>query len=111
MRHSRTAEEAGGLTVDRTLAPGDVLRLGTVGPYRSLSGGPGEPHVVREELAGTAPGTAGRTDHRRPLTTFAHLTDLQLADVQSPGRFEYCNRHVDDPRFRHLVPMHRPQEA
>ena len=45
MRHSRTAEEAGGLTVDRTLAPGDVLRLGTVGPYRSLSGGPGEPHV------------------------------------------------------------------
>jgi metallophosphoesterase (TIGR03767 family) len=111
MRHSRTAEEAGGLTVDRTLAPGEVLRLGTVGPYRSLAGGPGEPHVVREELAATAPGTAGRTDRRRPLLTFAHLTDLQLADVQSPGRFEYCNRHMDDPRFRHLVPMHRPQEA
>jgi metallophosphoesterase (TIGR03767 family) len=42
---------------------------------------------------------------------FVHATDLQLTDVQSPGRFEFCNRHVDDPRFHLLVPMHRPQEA
>jgi metallophosphoesterase (TIGR03767 family) len=116
MRHSRPAEPVGGLTVDRTLAPGEVLRAGTVGPYRSLAGGPGEPHLVREELAAAAPSSArgsapAGSGRRTPLLTFAHVTDLQLVDVQSPGRFEYCNRHVDDPRFRHLVPMHRPQEA
>jgi metallophosphoesterase (TIGR03767 family) len=45
------------------------------------------------------------------LLVFAHATDLQLVDVQSPTRFEFCNQHVDDPRFHQLVPMHRPQEA
>jgi metallophosphoesterase (TIGR03767 family) len=42
---------------------------------------------------------------------FAHATDLQLVDVQSPARFEFCNRYWDDQRFHRLVPMHRPQEA
>src|SRR4051794_37226718 len=108
MRRSRPAEEAGGLTLHRTLGAGEVVRSGTLSPYRRLVGGPGEAHVVREDLAAAASDAPAR---RRSLLAFAHVTDLQLADVQSPGRFEYCNRHVEDPRFRHLVPMHRPQEA
>ncbi|MEJ7706121.1 MAG: hypothetical protein WKF82_01910 [Nocardioidaceae bacterium] len=97
------------LTLDRTLVPGAVLREGTVGPYRAITGAPGEPHLVRTELAGGSPDR--RSKEPRPLLTFAHATDLQLVDVQSPARFEFCNQHVDDPRFHHLVPMHRPQEA
>ena len=97
------------LTLDRTLVPGAVVRAGTVGPYRSLAGAPGEPHVIRTELADRSSDLS--LQDRRPLLAFAHATDLQLADVQSPGRFEFCNRHVDDPRFDLLVPMHRPQEA
>lgn len=96
------------LTLDRTLVPGAVLRHGAIGPYRALAGAPGEPHVVRTELAGRS---ADQSARPRPLFAFAHATDLQLADVQSPARFEFCNRYVDDPRFQHLVPMYRPQEA
>jgi metallophosphoesterase (TIGR03767 family) len=98
-----------GLTLDRTLVPGPVLRTGTVAPYRALAPAPGEPHVVRTELAGAS--TEPYRGDRRPLLVFAHATDLQLVDVQSPARFEFCNQHVDDPRFHRLVPMHRPQEA
>jgi metallophosphoesterase (TIGR03767 family) len=97
------------LTLTRTLVPGDVLREGTVGAYRAITDGPGEPHLVRTDLAGPAP--ARISGDVRPLLVFAHATDLQLADVQSPARFEFCNQHVDDPRFHSLVPMHRPQEA
>ena len=45
------------------------------------------------------------------LACFAHLTDLHVTDVQSPARFEFLNREYRDPRFRELLPMHRPQEA
>ncbi len=97
------------LTLDRTLVPGPVLRQGSLSPYRTIADAPGEPHLVRDDLH-AAPAEGGRREIR-PLLVFAHATDLQLADVQSPARFEFCNHHVDDPRFHHLVPMHRPQEA
>ncbi|MEJ7743803.1 MAG: hypothetical protein WKF73_15445 [Nocardioidaceae bacterium] len=42
-------------TVDRTLVPGAALRGGTVGAYRAVADAPGEPHVVRTELAGGSP--------------------------------------------------------
>ena len=98
------------LTVSRTLVPGPVARRGTDRPYRVLAVGPGEPHLVRGELTGGSTGDGLRAG-RRALLAFAHATDLQLADVQSPARFEFCDRHLDDPRYRLLVPMHRPQEA
>jgi metallophosphoesterase (TIGR03767 family) len=88
---------------------GAILRRGSAGAYRAITDGPGEPHLVRTDLAGPEDGRS-RTA-ARPLLVFAHATDLQLADVQSPARFEFCNQHVDDPRFHSLVPMHRPQEA
>jgi metallophosphoesterase (TIGR03767 family) len=97
------------LTLEQTLVPGPVLRRGAVGPYRSVTAGPGEPHLLRTELAAAPSDPSSR--RARAVLVFGHATDLQLADVQSPGRFEFCNAHVDDPRFHSLVPMHRPQEA
>ena len=47
----------------------------------------------------------------RPLLCLVHVTDLQLADVQSPTRFEFLNRHFTDPRYAKIVPVQRPQEA
>ncbi|MDQ3616404.1 MAG: hypothetical protein M3393_07260 [Actinomycetota bacterium] len=68
-----------------------------------------EPYTVRSELTAGHAGESAR--HPRPLLAFEHATDLQLVDVQSPVRFECCNKHAADPRFHLLVPMHRPQEA
>jgi metallophosphoesterase (TIGR03767 family) len=97
------------LTTDRRLGLGPVLRHGDVAPYRAVQITPGEPHLVREDLGG-ASGGAGRPA-RRPLLGLAHVTDLQLADVQSPARFEFFNREYADPRYAALVPVQRPQEA
>jgi metallophosphoesterase (TIGR03767 family) len=99
------------LTVQRTLVPGDVLRPGIDRAYRALATAAGEPHTRRDDLLPAFDGQSRTPPGRRPLLAFAHATDLQLADVQSPARFEFCNRDVDDPRFDRLVPMHRPQEA
>ena len=46
-----------------------------------------------------------------PLLCLVHLTDLQLADVQSPTRFEFLNRCFADPRYAEIIPVQRPQEA
>ena len=40
-----------------------------------------------------------------------HITDLQLADVQSPTRFEFLNANFADRRYAGLIPVQRPQEA
>lgn len=95
-----------GLTTARRIGPGRGLSRGTTGAYRALSPADGEPHVVRPELLDVPAGGA-----RVPLLCFAHLTDLQLADVQSPTRFEFFNREFADPRFAELIPVQRPQEA
>src|SRR5205807_10191908 len=69
----------------------------------------GEAHQCRYEL--TDASVAQRFRVRRVLASIAHLTDLHFTDVQSPARFEFINREYLDPRFRELLPMHRPQEA
>jgi hypothetical protein len=80
----------------------------------------GEPHLVRDDFgvagagpegdsaAGTAPAAAAAG---RPLLCLVHLTDVQLADVQSPTRFEFLNRYFADPRYAEIIPVQRPQEA
>jgi len=97
------------LTTDRRLGPGAVLRNGASAPYRAVEVIAGEPHVVRANLGGHDPGPprAGV----RPLLCLVHVTDLQLADVQSPTRFEFLNRYFADPRYAEIVPVQRPQEA
>jgi metallophosphoesterase (TIGR03767 family) len=57
---------------------------------------------------------AGSDDPAQPgeiIACIAHLTDLHVTDVQAPGRFEWVNRYTQDPRFRELITMQRPQEA
>jgi metallophosphoesterase (TIGR03767 family) len=97
------------LTTDRCLGAGAVLRRGASAPYRAIEITEGEPHLVREDLGG--PGLAARPGAGRPLLCLAHVTDLQLADVQSPTRFEFLNRYFADPRYAEIVPVQRPQEA
>ena len=101
------------LTLHRTIDGGAVLRRGTTSSYRVLRAAAGESHLVRPELGGAAGLDAGAAALRgaRTLLSLAHVTDLQLADVQSPARFEFFNREAADPRFAHLVPVQRPQEA
>lgn len=86
-----------------------MVGRGAEGVYRTLETGPGEPHVRRTELLTGPP----RPDpvSRRSLLCLGHLTDLQLADVQSPARFEYLNRMAGVPGYEALVPVQRPQEA
>ncbi len=54
----------------------------------------GEPHHVRDELAGASlPGGWRRT--ARPLLVLAHLSDTHVMDHQSPGRAELLDRYSD----------------
>lgn len=96
------------LTTTRRLGPGRVLRAGSVAPYRAVQITDGEPHLVRPDLV-TVGGESGAG--MRALLTLVHLTDLQLADVQSPARFEFLNRQFADPRYAEIIPVQRPQET
>jgi metallophosphoesterase (TIGR03767 family) len=97
------------LTTDRRLGAGAVLRPGASAPYRAVRIIEGELHLVRNDFSGAEPGF--RAAAGRPLLCLAHITDLQLADVQSPARFEFLNRYFADPRYAEIVPVQRPQEA
>jgi metallophosphoesterase (TIGR03767 family) len=83
-----------GTTLARTLlrAP----RAGHPGGYAPLVVGPGEPHLVRDDLGVVA--HAGRAARRVPVVAFAQLTDMHLVDAQSPARVEWTDRYNDgDP--------------
>ena len=98
------------LTTDRRLGAGAVLRPGASAPYRAIEIIEGEPHIVRDDFFAAGPsarggprdGSAGgwADPVARPLLCLVHLTDLQLADVQSPTRFEFLNRYFADPGWR-----------
>jgi metallophosphoesterase (TIGR03767 family) len=99
------------LTTHRRLDLGAVLRSGLSGSYRAVEMVAGEPHLIRDEF-----GWAGRSGEfpdgpGRALFCLVHITDLQLADVQSPARFEFLNAHFADPRYAEILPVQRPQEA
>ena len=98
------------LTIHQRIGPGWVLGRGSASPYRALTLVDGEEHLVRHGLGGDD-GWPGPSSRRRPLLSFVHVTDLQLADVQSPAKFEFVNREFEDPRYAELVPTQRPQEA
>ncbi|HMJ40614.1 MAG TPA: TIGR03767 family metallophosphoesterase [Verrucomicrobiae bacterium] len=97
------------LTTQRTLGAGSVIGQGTLAAYREVAELEGEPHVVRRDLAGDTSQEA--VVSRRAIIAIGHITDLHVADVQSPARFEYINREWLDPRFRDLLTMQRPHEA
>ena len=107
------------LTTERRLGTGAVLRAGSTAPYRAVAVVDGEPHIVRNDfgVAGAGPGgdpaagPAPAAAAGRPLLCLVHLTDVQLADVQSPTRCEFLNRYFADPRYAEIIPVQRPQEA
>jgi metallophosphoesterase (TIGR03767 family) len=98
------------LTTQLRLGVGQPARHGASAPYRMVVPVEGEPHLVRDDLMppGAPRPPVGRG---RPLACLVHVTDLQLADVQSPARFEFLNRYFADPRYAKIVPTQRPQEA
>ncbi|WP_107425764.1 TIGR03767 family metallophosphoesterase [Streptomyces sp. CB02009] len=94
-----------GTTLTRTLLPGPE----GVGGYRAVLVGAGEPHVVRGELGGTV----ASSGVGRPLLAFSQLTDLHVADAQSPARVEFLDRYADPGSSSWgaaLAASHRPQE-
>ena len=98
------------LTTQRRLGLGPVIRHGGSTAYRMVVVTDGEPHLVRDDLLATTADRA-RPTAGRPLLCLVHVTDLQLADVSSPARFEFLNRYFADPRYARIVPVQRPQEA
>ncbi len=97
------------LTTHRRLGRGAVIRAGSSDSYRAVEICPGEPHSIRDDFGVAGPDSVpGRG---RALLCLAHITDLQLADVQSPTRFEFLNAYFADPRYAAIVPVQRPQEA
>jgi metallophosphoesterase (TIGR03767 family) len=109
---SRPASAAGrpvaaeGTTFDSTVLRGSALNARG---YVRLTSGPGEPHVVRDDLGTTArPGRQGR---RVPLLSFVHLTDVHVIDAQSPARVEFLDRYNDGPGSSLIFSSaYRPQE-
>jgi len=95
------------LTTETRLGAGPVVRTGSQAAYRAVGELAGEPHVLRTELAGSDE----PVQPRETIASLAHLTDLHVTDVQSPARFEWVNRYGQDPRFRELITMQRPQET
>ena len=79
-----------GTTLDHTLLRGSPGS----GGYRKIVNGPGEAHLLRDDLLTGPAGTRRR--HRRALLALGQLTDMHLLDAQSPARLEYLDRY-DDP--------------
>lgn len=83
----------GGTTLESTIVP--VHSKG----YRRLTTGPAQPIALRTELARADEKRAVR---RTGLASVVQMTDLHIADVQNPLRFEYLDRRCRTG--------HRPQE-
>jgi metallophosphoesterase (TIGR03767 family) len=101
---------AGPVTTDRRrLVPGET----GPGGYRTLAPADGEPHAVRDDLAGGTLRAAWRRS-ARPLLVIAQLSDTHVMDHQSPGRAELLDRYSDpDSPLRAavgIVGTYRPQE-
>ena len=84
-RTARTAAN-GWTTVERRIVGGDRKQR-----FSALTFGPGEPHLTRE-LADSRPvAQPGREARRISLAYFGQLTDIQLADEESPARVEFLD--------------------
>ncbi len=113
-RAPRTAAAAvkGGASSGRTLGRTTLEQTITGGDrderFQFLKKGPGEPRIVREDLAEAKP---GRGDRRRSLLYAAQTTDWQLADEESPSRVEFFDITANEPFPNSFSAAHRPQEA
>ncbi len=94
-----------GTTLERTIVRGTP---GT-GGYAGLVSAPGEPYLLRGELAGLS---TLRRGGRRVIASFAQLTDVHVMDVQSPGRFEFFDPYgsLPIPGLSDFTSAYRAQE-
>jgi len=90
-------------TLDQTIEGGDPDD-----GFQTLKRGPGEPRIVREDLAKAKPGRAKR---RRSLLYAAQTTDWQLVDEESPSRVEFLDIAANEPFPNTVSAAWRPQEA
>src|SRR5829696_3042951 len=95
-------EVTGHTTTQITICPNEALC--PTDDFTFLRAGPGEPHLVRGDLA---PAGSARASRRRSLAYFAQISDFQLADEESPARVEA----VDDEPSGTASSAWRPQEA
>jgi metallophosphoesterase (TIGR03767 family) len=101
------AEHRATTTLDRTL----LLGPPGAGGYRPIVPGPGEPHLVRDELLATRRRTGGHR-RRRPILAFGQLTDIHVMDAQSPARVEFLDRYNDpDGPYGYLLPFESSYRA
>ncbi|NUT18937.1 MAG: hypothetical protein HOV77_07105 [Hamadaea sp.] len=97
------------MTVERTLAAGAVVGVGTAAPYHQLRYAAGEIHSTRTDfVAGPAP-QRGQTH----IATLGHLTDLHIVDPGTPARLDFAMRTgAGTPGWGGLVDwVFRPQET
>jgi predicted MPP superfamily phosphohydrolase len=78
-------------TADRILVSGRPVQAGTDALYRAVTEAPGEAHGTRAELV-----SGGRVAAGRSLLRLAHLTDLHIADTQSPLRLDFAARTASE---------------
>jgi metallophosphoesterase (TIGR03767 family) len=98
---------SGPTTLDRTLLRGQP----GAGGYRSIVAGPGEAHLLRDDLIGSAV-TAARHGQRRPILAMGQLTDMHIMDAQSPARVEFLDRFNDpDNPLAGLLPFESSYRA
>ena len=98
-----------GTTLDRTLVRG----LPGTGGYQLIVPGPGEPHLVRQDIGGIA--SPGRFGRRRPVVAFSQFSDIHMLDAESPARVEFLDRFGDpgSPVAAEVATLdgsYRPQE-
>jgi metallophosphoesterase (TIGR03767 family) len=74
-------------TLGKTTVQQRIVPTGS-GTFRTLTLGPGEPYVVRQDLA---PAGSRRDKNRQSLAYFGALADFQLADEESPARVEFLD--------------------
>jgi metallophosphoesterase (TIGR03767 family) len=103
-----SSEQPAASTLVRTIRVGRRVRSGRDRGYFQLSNDDGESRVIRIELY------AGPITELARCTSLVHLvqfTDMQVADVQSPGRVEFLEALQGTPGGDFFVPVSRPQEA
>jgi metallophosphoesterase (TIGR03767 family) len=109
-RTTGTAAHPEGTTLERFIwfdgTDGQLVAPDGYTPLRYYE--PGWPIEVRDDFAEPRP---GREDRRVPLVSFAHGTDYQFPDAQSPARVEFLARYADEPVPSFLSSAQRPQEA
>jgi len=103
-----TAERiAAGTTLARTFVRG----VPGAGGYAPITVGPGEPYLLRGDLAARATRRSA-TVTGRVVASFAQLTDTHVMDVQSPARFEFFDAYgsLPFPGLSDFTSAYRPQE-